>query len=294
MTRVSNGTELATRLLQAVRDLQGMSDARQVARYTVALTREIVPHVDLIALHVANPVAQEFMCLGVFGAPHYGDTLHTPFNSYFGKVLSTRMPLWLKTPGEVRKIYGTEDDGTSSFARHSMIHRSVIAQPNRNVVLQPCIVNGDLVGVLWLETWESQRFSKWDIERIELISQVAAMSVTECTIATVHDSTGLSREIALGSTLQERHEEPEAEAALSSHKEHKILVPQPNADIKLTEREKTVLLNLVTGLTNAEIAQEMFISINTVRSHRRSLMAKLDAHSSTELIFNARNYGLIS
>lgn len=50
----------------------------------------------------------------------------------------------------------------------------------------------------------------------------------------------------------------------------------------LTDREKEVLNLVATGITNREVAQELFISVNTVKVHLRNVYTKLGADSRTE------------
>lgn len=51
----------------------------------------------------------------------------------------------------------------------------------------------------------------------------------------------------------------------------------------LTVREEEVLVTVATGLTNTEIAEELHISLSTVKAHLSSLMTKLDARNRVEL-----------
>jgi regulator of cell morphogenesis and NO signaling len=55
----------------------------------------------------------------------------------------------------------------------------------------------------------------------------------------------------------------------------------------LSEREKEVITYVVKGLTNKEIADNLFISINTVTTHRRNIARKLDIHSPAGLTIYA-------
>jgi DNA-binding NarL/FixJ family response regulator len=51
----------------------------------------------------------------------------------------------------------------------------------------------------------------------------------------------------------------------------------------LTKREEEVLVTVARGRTNAEIADELHISLSTVKAHLASLMAKLSARNRVEL-----------
>lgn len=62
---------------------------------------------------------------------------------------------------------------------------------------------------------------------------------------------------------------------------------------QLSEREREVLQYLVEGLTNAEIAERMFISRSTVKFHVSSLLAKLNVTTRAEAITVAIKAGLV-
>jgi len=61
----------------------------------------------------------------------------------------------------------------------------------------------------------------------------------------------------------------------------------------LTDREIEVLLCLAEGLSNAEIAQRLFISLPTVKSHTRNIYGKLGVHNRKEAVARARALGII-
>ena len=56
---------------------------------------------------------------------------------------------------------------------------------------------------------------------------------------------------------------------------------------ELSEREKEVIVSLVQGMTNKEIADHLFISTNTVITHRRNIARKLQIHSPAGLTIYA-------
>ncbi len=61
----------------------------------------------------------------------------------------------------------------------------------------------------------------------------------------------------------------------------------------LTRREKEVLELIADGLTNNEIAQKLFISVTTVDTHRKNLLAKFDARNIASLIKAAMQMQLL-
>jgi DNA-binding NarL/FixJ family response regulator len=64
-------------------------------------------------------------------------------------------------------------------------------------------------------------------------------------------------------------------------------------DRMLTDREETVLQLLSRGYSYGELAKEMGVTINTIQSHIRGLYSKLEVHSKSEAIFEARQLGLL-
>ena len=50
---------------------------------------------------------------------------------------------------------------------------------------------------------------------------------------------------------------------------------RPENDIRLTEREKQVLIGMTEGKSNGEIGRELFLSEDTVKTHARRLFRKL-------------------
>ena len=61
----------------------------------------------------------------------------------------------------------------------------------------------------------------------------------------------------------------------------------------LTEREQRILRYLPTMLSNAEIGAEVFVSLNTVKTHLRSIYRKLGASGRADAVDRARRLGLL-
>ena len=62
----------------------------------------------------------------------------------------------------------------------------------------------------------------------------------------------------------------------------------------LTPREKEVLDLLSTGISNVEIAEKLEIACRTVKTHVKSILAKLNAKNRTQALYAAHKRGLIS
>ncbi len=60
----------------------------------------------------------------------------------------------------------------------------------------------------------------------------------------------------------------------------------------LTEREREVLALMAQGATNREIADQLYLSFDTVKTHVRKVFAKLDVKNRTQAALAARHHGL--
>jgi LuxR family maltose regulon positive regulatory protein len=69
--------------------------------------------------------------------------------------------------------------------------------------------------------------------------------------------------------------------------------PAAAVSVPLTDSERAVLCFLPSHMTNEEISQALFLSINTVKTHLRSAYRKLGVSSRREAIARARRLGLL-
>lgn len=65
------------------------------------------------------------------------------------------------------------------------------------------------------------------------------------------------------------------------------------SEIGLSKREREVLDCLARGMTTAQVAQDLFISENTVKTHVRHILEKLQASNRAEAVSKAIQIGLI-
>ncbi|MDA0183430.1 LuxR C-terminal-related transcriptional regulator [Solirubrobacter phytolaccae] len=61
----------------------------------------------------------------------------------------------------------------------------------------------------------------------------------------------------------------------------------------LSPAEELILLQLPTSRSNTEIAADLFLSPNTVKTHLKAIYRKLGAHSRTEAVHRATALGLL-
>lgn len=62
----------------------------------------------------------------------------------------------------------------------------------------------------------------------------------------------------------------------------------------LSPREREVLILICSGLTNRETAEKLGLSVNTIETHRKHIIEKLDLHSTAELVRYAIRHGIAS
>jgi LuxR family transcriptional regulator, maltose regulon positive regulatory protein len=76
---------------------------------------------------------------------------------------------------------------------------------------------------------------------------------------------------------------------------HEIALPNPGANLidPLTDRELEILSYLPTRLTNTELADQFYVSVNTIKTHVAHIFRKLDVVSRSAAISQARELGIL-
>ena len=130
---------------------------------------------------------------------------------------------------------------------------------------------------------------------------------TQIVVLTMQNEPAYAREAlgagALGYVLKEAAESELVEAVRRAAKGDTYLNPRLGARVAaepppglpdgLSEREVEVLRMIALGHTNAEIAQELFLSIRTVETHRAHIQQTLRLGSRSELVRYALDHGLM-
>jgi two-component system response regulator NreC len=77
---------------------------------------------------------------------------------------------------------------------------------------------------------------------------------------------------------------PVSKVVLSGYLGDKIDGDAEDSVARLTDREREVLQLIAEGKTNKEVAHSLSVSVNTVETHRKHIMEKLDLHNTAELV----------
>jgi two-component system, NarL family, response regulator NreC len=138
---------------------------------------------------------------------------------------------------------------------------------------------------------------------------LAASPDTAIIVLTMEDEPRFAREAlrvgALGFVLKEAADTELVEAVRATAAGLRYLNPQlgaliaaqPDAPVgppdNLTDREVEVLRLVALGHTNAEISQQLYLSVRTVESHRANIQQKAGRTTRAELVAYAREQGLL-
>jgi len=69
--------------------------------------------------------------------------------------------------------------------------------------------------------------------------------------------------------------------------------PTPPAYLSLTDKEREVFAEVAKGLSNTEIANQIFLSESTVKTHVGAILRKLDLRDRVQIVVFAHEHGLV-
>ena len=142
---------------------------------------------------------------------------------------------------------------------------------------------------------------------LETISEMREASPqTKIVVLTMQKEPGFARQAlqlgVLGYVLKEAADDELVPAVRSAAAGDTYLQPALGAQLAtepeaaandLSERETDVLRLIALGHTNAEIAEQLYISVRTVETHRAHIQQKLGVSSRAELVRSALSRGLV-
>jgi len=96
------------------------------------------------------------------------------------------------------------------------------------------------------------------------------------------------------SLMQRDESEEERQKEVKNRIVRENRATSPNRAVELSERELEVLELLVQGLRNSEIAEELCVTVDTVKSHMSRIMDKLAVSDRTQAALTALRKGIVS
>jgi DNA-binding NarL/FixJ family response regulator len=96
-----------------------------------------------------------------------------------------------------------------------------------------------------------------------------------------------------GTAAGQTHVDPMIAGRLFSHVAQSPGQPSTTVIRELSDREQEILRLLAQGLTNAEIAERLYLTRGTVRNYVSAILAKLGVEDRTQAALMAVNYGLL-
>lgn len=285
------GGDLATRMVDLLDDTSELEDARDAARLLVALFAETTGATQ-VALHVRVPEPDRYVTLGVLGHQHYASTLVIPADSP-GLIpfLHRPEPYWARTRHEAHETM-------HQFLGENADRAPELEATSPHLLVTTLRTPQQVVGVVTLGSG-AEGFRLGDASLVSLLARFAGAVIARARVATVFDESGRLAALPLhtGSTPAESAADGRHAPAGHGAREGSFLgVParrtgRPSA--ALTDRQLEVLVRIAEGSTNAQIAEDLGLSIHTVRTHRRHLMASFEARTSTALVARARVAGVL-
>lgn len=187
------------------------------------------------------------------------------------------------------------DDYTSTPKISHRYDAIISAEGLRAMIAAPVVVGRTPVGVLYGAMHVPGKLGDRVLDVLTDEARVLGQDIA--VDAARRDAVRLREDVArlyarLRVTASSLHS-PEVTAALESMREF-LSPPAADATVPaVTARERDVLALVAVGRSNAAIADELGLTVSTVKSYMKSIMAKLDASTRFEAAHVARRSGLL-
>lgn len=163
-----------------------------------------------------------------------------------------------------------------------------------SVLAVPVLVSGRVAGVIYAALRQRLPIGDRTQQAVMAIAREAELALTEVSppAPSALGGTTLSDVAAeLGSILA-RTRDPVTRSELTALRARLSQQPQANDDERaLSEREREALGHVARGLSNAQIAERMGLTVGTVKAYLRSVMRKLDSANRVAAVNAARERG---
>jgi NarL family two-component system response regulator LiaR len=177
-------------------------------------------------------------------------------------------------------------------ARHGLEALTVCAQTQPHVVLMDLLLPGEMDGIMTTKAIRTLYpaiqviglSSYSDPEQVQAIFRAGAIGylVKDVSIKTMADA------------IRAAHAGvPALTADVLAALIRLPALPKPSVGWDLSPREREVLVLLVEGKSNAQIAEQLVVSVAAVKFHISSILSKLGAANRTEAAAMAREHGIV-
>jgi ATP/maltotriose-dependent transcriptional regulator MalT len=131
----------------------------------------------------------------------------------------------------------------------------------------------------------------FSLDEARALFAAAGVPVADSALELLHERTeGWAAGLRMAALSLAGHPDPDGFAAQFSGSERSVA----EYLLDVSDTELRVLRYLPTNLPAPEIASELFVSVNTIRTHTRHLYNKLDVHTRAQAVERARELGLLA
>ena len=96
----------------------------------------------------------------------------------------------------------------------------------------------------------------------------------------------------LATAVQLHRADPSTDLSTLLEGQFRAQAPTPRAYLALTEKEREVFTSVARGLSNTEIAAQVFASESTVKTHVGAILRKLGLRDRVQIVVFAHEHGL--